>query len=84
MGSGGSQGAAGKTRPKGDQVAPAVEIDTMFEFCKHLPIAIVEQYRWCSHARYAINLMEDIELHDGDCVQTIIDKRGCCNASQGQ
>ena len=50
--------------------------------CKHLPIAIVEQYRRGAYAHYAINSMEDIELHDAARVKTIIDKGGCCNASQ--
>ena len=36
----------------------------MSELCKHLPIAIVEQYRRGAYARYAITSMEDIELHD--------------------
>ena len=56
----------------------------MSELCKHLPIAIVEQYRRGIYARYAINSIEDIELHDAARVKTIIDKwlDGCCNASQ--
>ena len=36
----------------------------MAELWKYLPIAIVEQYRRESYARYAINSMEDIELHE--------------------
>ena len=54
----------------------------MSELCKHLPIAIVEQYRRVTYARNAINSMEDIELHDDARVTTIIDKGGRCNASQ--
>ena len=54
----------------------------MAELCKHLPIAIVEQYRRGADARYAINSMEDIELHDTARGKTIIDKGGRCNASQ--
>ena len=81
----GSQGAAGKIGPKGykdDQGVPAVEIDIVAELCKHLPIAIVEQYHRDAYACYAINSMEDVELHDAARVQTIIDKGGHCNASQ--
>ena len=81
----GSQGAAGKIGPKGDKGdrgAPAVEIDIVFEVCKHLPIAIVEQYRRDAYARYAINSMEDIELHDSVRVKTIIIRGGRYNASQ--
>ena len=81
----GSQGAAGKIGPKadkGDRDAPAVEIDIVSELCKHLPIAIVEQYGRGAYARYAIHSMEDIELHDATRVKTIIDKGGRCNASQ--
>ena len=44
------------------------------ELCKHLPIAIVEQYRRGAYARYAINSMKDIELHGAARVKTIIDK----------
>ena len=71
------QEAAGKIGPKGDRCAPAVEIDIVGEMCKHLPIAILEQYR-----RGAIISIEDIELHDVARVKTIIDKGGRCNASQ--
>ena len=70
----GSRGAAGKIGPKGDQGAPAVEIDIVAELC--------EQYRRGAYARYAINSMEDIELHDAARVMTIIDKGGRCNTSQ--
>ena len=49
---------------------------------KHLPIAIVEQYRQGAYARHAINSMEDIELHDAVRVRTIIDKGDRCNAYQ--
>ena len=66
----GNRGAAGKIGPKGDRGAPSSEL------CKHLPIAIG------AYARYAINSMEDIELHDAARVKTIIDKGGRCNASQ--
>ena len=48
----------------------------------YLPIAIVEQYRRGAYARYAINSMEDVELHDAARVKTIIDKGGRCNVSQ--
>ena len=78
----GSQGAAGKIGPKGGKGDRAVEFDIVAELCKHLPIAIVEQYRRGAYARYAINLMEDIELHDVAHVKTIIDKGGRCNAIQ--
>ena len=40
----GGYGAAGKIEPEGDWGASAVEIDIVSELCKHLPIAIVEQY----------------------------------------
>ena len=43
---------------------------------------VVEQYHQDAYARYAINSMEDIELHDAARVDTIIDKDGLCNASQ--
>ena len=75
----GGQEAAGKIGPKGD---PSVTIDIVAEFCKHLPIAIVELYRRDAYARYAINSMEDIELHDAVHVKTIIDKGGRCSARQ--
>ena len=78
----GRQGAAGKIGPKGDRGALAVEIVIVAELCKHLPIAIVEQYRRGAYACYAINSMENIELHDDAGVKTIIDKGGRCNASQ--
>ena len=51
----GCQGAAGKIGPKGDWCAPEVKIDIVAELCKHLPIAIVEQYRRGVYTRYAIN-----------------------------
>ena len=35
---------------------------------------MVEQYRGGAYVRYAINSMEDIELHDATHVKTIIDK----------
>ena len=54
----------------------------MAELCKHLPIAIVEQYRRGAYARYAINSMEDTGLHVAAQVKTILDKGGRCNASQ--
>ena len=73
----GSQGATGKIGPKGDRGTPAAE-----ELCKHLPTAIVEQYRRGAYVRYAINSMENVELHDAAHVKTIIDKGGRCNASQ--
>ena len=78
-----SQGAAGKIGPKGDngdRGDQAVKIDIVTELCKHLPIAIVEQYCRGAYVRYTINSMEDVELHDR--VKTIIDKGGRCNASQ--
>ena len=70
----GSQGAAVKIGPKGDKGdrgVPAVEIDIMTELFKHLPIAIIEQYRLGAYARYAINSIEDVELHDAARVKTI-------------
>ena len=67
---------------KVDRGASAVEIDIVSELCKHLPIVVVEQYRRGAYARYAINSMEDIELHDAAPVRTIVDKGGRCNASQ--
>ena len=67
---------------KGDRGAPAVEIDIVSELCKHLPNAIVEQYRLGAYARYAINSMEDIELHNAARVKTIVDKGVRHNASQ--
>ena len=76
----GSQGAAGKIGPKGDWGAPAVEIDIVAELCKHLLITIAESRG--AYAHDAINLMEDIELHDAARIKTIIDKGGRCNASQ--
>ena len=39
-------------------------------------------YRRGAYARYAINSMEDIELHDAAHVKIIIDKGGRCNATQ--
>ena len=75
----GSQGAAGKIGlkgDKGDRGALAVEIDIVSELCKHLPIAIVEQYRLGAYIRYSIDSMKDIELHDAARVKTIIDKGG--------
>ena len=75
----GSQGAAGKIGlkgDKGDRGALAVEIDIVSELCKHLPIAIVEQYRPGAYIRYSIDSMKDIELHDAARVKTIIDKGG--------
>ena len=80
-----SQVAAGEIGPKGDKIdrgASAVEIDIVSELCKHLPIVVVEQYRRGAYVRYAINSMEDIELHDAALVRTIVDKGGRCNASQ--
>ena len=74
----GSTDAQGDCGPKGDWYAPAVE----HELCKHLPIPIVEQYHRGAYAPYAINSMEDIELHGAAHVKTIINKGGCCNASQ--
>ena len=82
MGTTGGQSDRGPKGDKGDRVAPAVEIDIVSELCKHLPIAIVEQYRIGAYARYAINSMKDIELHDAARVKTIIDKGGRFNASQ--
>ena len=78
----GSQAAAGKIGPKGDKGDRAVEIDIVADLCKHLPIAIVEQYRRGAYARYARNSMEDVELHGAASVKTIIDKGGRCNANQ--
>ena len=81
----GSQEAADKIGPKGDEGArgaPAIEIDIVAELCKHLPIAIAEQYRRGADASYAINSMEDIEFHAAARVKTIIDTGGRCNASQ--
>ena len=43
---------------------------------------MVEQYRRGAYSRYAINSMEDIELHDAAHVKTIIDEGGCSNATQ--
>ena len=43
---------------------------------------MVEQYRRGAYSRYAINSMEDIELHDAAHVKTIIDKGGRSNATQ--
>ena len=54
----------------------------MPELCKHLPIAIVEQYHQGAYAHYAINSMKDIELHGAARVKSIIDKGIPCNASQ--
>ena len=62
VGSTGGQGDRGPKGDKGDQGAPTVEIDIVSELCKHLPIAIVEQYRQGAYACYAINSMKDIEL----------------------
>ena len=81
-GSRGSQGAADKIGPKGDKGDMAVEIDIVDELCKHLPIAIVEQFSRGAHARYAINSMGGVELHNAALVKIIIDKGGRCNASQ--
>ena len=50
--------------------------------CKHLPIGIVAQYHRGAYARYAINSMEDIELHGAARVKTIIDQGGHCKVSQ--
>ena len=58
-----------------------MDIDIVTELCKHLPMEMVEQYRRGAYARYAINLMEDIELHDAAHVRTIIDKGGRFNAN---
>ena len=78
----GGQGDRGPKGDKGDRGSPAVEIDIVPELCKHLPIAIVEQYRRGAYARYAINSMKDIESRGAARVKNIIDKGGCCNASQ--
>ena len=75
----GPQGAAG---PKGDKGDPAVDIDIVAELCKHLPVEMVEQYRRGAYARFAINSMIDIELHDATHVKTIIDKGGRSNLTQ--
>ena len=66
----GSQGAVGIIGPKCDRGAPAVEFDIVAELCKHLPLAIVEQYRRGAYARYAINSMKDVELHAAARVKT--------------
>ena len=76
----GSQGATGTIGPKGDRGDQAVEIDIVAELCKHLPLEMVEQYHRGAYAHYAINSIEDIELHDTAHVKTIIDKGGRCNA----
>ena len=68
--------------PKGDKGDQAVEVDIVSELYKHLPIVVVEQYRRVAYSRYAINSMEDIELHDAAHVKTIIDKGGRSNATQ--
>ena len=73
------QGAAVIIGPKG---GPAVAIDIVAELCKYLPIVIVEQYRRGAYARYTINSMEDIELHDAARVKTIIDKGSRRNTIQ--
>ena len=79
----GSQGAAGVAGLKGDKGDPAVDIDIVAELCKHLPMEMVEQYRPGAYARFAIDSMKDIELHDAAHVKTIIDKGGGrCNATQ--
>ena len=39
-------------------------MDSVAELCKHLPVEMVEQYRRGAYARFAINSMKDIELHD--------------------
>ena len=78
----GSQAATGTAGPKGDKGDQAVDIDIVAELCKHLPMEIVEQYRRGAYIRYAINLMKNIELNDAAHVKTIIDKGGCCNATQ--
>ena len=67
---------------EGDKGDPAVDIDIVAELCKHLPMEMVEQYRRGACPRYAINSMEDIELHDAAHVKAIIDKGGRCNATQ--
>ena len=83
QGSTGPRGSHGSNAgPKGDRGAPAVEVDIVAELCKHLRLELVEQYRRVAYARYAINSMEDIELHDAAHVKTIIDKGGRCNATQ--
>ena len=43
---------------------------------------MVEQSRRGAYARYAINSMNDIELHDATHVKTIVDNGGRCNATQ--
>ena len=53
---------------------PLVQLDPkdiVAELCKHLPIVVVELYRRGAYSRYAINSMEDIELHDAAHVKTI-------------
>ena len=78
----GSQGAIGTAGPKGDKGDPAVDIDIVAQLCKYLPKEMVEQYRPGAYVRYAINSMEDVELHDATHVKTIIDKGGRrCNAT---
>ena len=74
----GSRGATGAARPKGDKGDPAVEM----EFCKHLPVEMVEQYRRGAYTRFAIISMIDIELHDATHIKTIIVKGGRINANQ--
>ena len=54
----------------------------MTELCKQLPVEMVEQYRRGAYVRYAINSMEDTELHDATHVKTIIDNGVFCNATQ--
>ena len=54
----------------------------MAELYKHLPMEMVEQYSRGAYVRYAINSMEDIQLHDAAHVKTISDKGGRCNATQ--
>ena len=54
----------------------------MSELCKHLPIVVVEQYRRGAYVRYAINSMEDKELHDAARVKTIVDKGGRCKVTR--
>ena len=78
----GSRGATGAAGPKGAKGDPAVDIDIVAEWCKHLPMEMVEQYRRGAYVRYAINSMKDIELRDATHVKTIIDKGGSCNATQ--
>ena len=78
----GSQRATGTAGPKGDKGDPAVDIDIVAELCKPLPLEMVEQYRRGAYSRYAINSMEDIDLHDAAHVKTIIDKGGRSNAIQ--